>query len=372
MQRKSDPEQPAGGYRLVMAGGGTGGHLFPGIAIAQAFKSRDPRNRVLFVNAGRELETRVLSELGWDQKAISIEGIKGRSRWRQVAAAFMVPGAVWKAGGIIKAFQADLVFGVGGYSAGPVVTAAVLRGIPTALHEQNRIPGLTNRILGRLVDQVYLTFEESRELFNPAKVKVSGNPVRDEILSLAQQPEAPDPAKPFTVLVVGGSQGAQAINTAIIEALPDFKDVGDIRFVHQTGADDENKVQRAYAQTGIQSDVRAFFTDMAEQYRRADLIVCRAGATTVAEITAVGKAAVFVPFPYATDDHQTQNAQALVDLGAAEMIKQDDLSGKVLSRLIKGYKESRALLKEMAAKAKVLGRPRAAQTIVDGLYGLVD
>jgi UDP-N-acetylglucosamine--N-acetylmuramyl-(pentapeptide) pyrophosphoryl-undecaprenol N-acetylglucosamine transferase len=371
MQRQADPDNGSKGYRLVVAGGGTGGHLFPGIAIAQAFRSRHPDNRVLFVNAGRALETRVLAELGWDQKAIPIEGIKGRGRWQQIGAAFRIPGAVWQAGGIIKAFEADMVFGVGGYSAGPVVTAAVLRGVPTALHEQNRIAGVTNRILGRMVDQIYLTFDESKEWFNPAKVTVSGNPVRDEILALAMQPDSRNHTRQFTVLVVGGSQGAHAINTAVIDALPRLEALADIRFVHQTGAVDEDNVRRAYAETGIQGDARAFFTDMAEQYRVADMIVCRAGATTVAEITAVGKAAVFVPFPFATDDHQTGNAQALVDLGAAEMIRQNELSGSVLAKLITGYMENRILLRDMAAKAKVLGRPAAAQTIVDGLYGLL-
>jgi UDP-N-acetylglucosamine--N-acetylmuramyl-(pentapeptide) pyrophosphoryl-undecaprenol N-acetylglucosamine transferase len=372
MQNKATPDPSSGGFRLVMAGGGTGGHLFPAIAIAQAFRLRHPGNRVLFVNAGRSLETRVLSELGWEQKAISIEGIKGRGLWRQFAAVSKVPWAIWQAGGILKAFRADLVFGVGGYSAGPVVAAAVMRGLPTALHEQNRVPGVTNRLLGRMVDQIYLTFEESRELFNPEKVTVSGNPVRDEIVALALEPVAANHGDAFTVLVVGGSQGAQAINTAVVEALPDLKAMRHLRFVHQTGIADEPAVRKAYEDNGIQAVAKSFFSDMATQYQAADMILCRAGATTVAEITAIGKAAIFVPFPFATDDHQTMNAQALVDFGAAEMIRQEELEGGALAALIKGYMENRILLRDMAAKAKVLGRPKAALTVVDGLYRMLE
>lgn len=371
MQKNADNVDREYGFRLVVAGGGTGGHLFPGIAIAQVFKFRHPQNTVLFVNAGRPLETKVLSDLGWSQSAISIEGIKGRGRWAQIKAAFKVPGAVWSAYGILKRFKADVVLSVGGYSAGPVAAAATLCGITTVLHEQNQLPGVTNRILGRLVDRVYLSFEESRAYFDADKVKVSGNPVRDEILSLADQPIAPPDEKAFTVLIVGGSQGAHAINQAVVDALPELKKMDGLRFIHQTGPEDEAQIGQTYTQMGIDATVRSFFRDMAEQYKKADLIICRAGATTVAEITVVGKAAVFVPFPFAADDHQTQNAQALADAGAAEMIPQEALSGRAIAKLIKGYMENRVLLLDMAAKARALGRPEAARAIVDDIYRLL-
>jgi UDP-N-acetylglucosamine--N-acetylmuramyl-(pentapeptide) pyrophosphoryl-undecaprenol N-acetylglucosamine transferase len=375
MPRKPEHREKADGYRLVIGGGGTGGHLFPGIAVAQAFKSRQPGNQVLFVNAGRPLEVDVLSRLGWPQQSIAIEGIKGRSRWQQLKAACRIPGAVWRSGRIIHQFRADLVLGVGGYSAGPVVTAAGLLGIPSVLHEQNRLPGVTNRILGRLVDRTYLTFDESRGYFNPDKVKVSGNPVRDEILALAAEPveqaERAD-GKVFTVLVVGGSQGAQAINLAVAEALPFLKAVPAVRFVHQTGERYAEDVRQAYRQSGIEARVEAFFDDMASLYEQADMVVCRAGATTVAEITVAGKAAIFVPFPFAADDHQTQNALALTDLGAAEMIRQEELNGPALAKMIRGYMENRVLLTEMAAKARALGRPDAARIIVDDIYRLLE
>ena len=371
MPKSADQKRSVFGCRLVVAGGGTGGHLFPGIAIAQAFINRHPQNQVLFVNAGRPLEKKVLSDLGWPQRAISIEGIKGRGRWSQIQAAMKVPGAMWKAWRILRAFKADVVLSVGGYSAGPVTAVATLCGIPAVLHEQNRLPGVTNRILGRLVDRVYLTFEESVEHFDPTKVKVCGNPVRDEILSLAAEQDDSKDDDAFTVLIVGGSQGAQAINKAVVEALPDLTGVEELRWVHQTGADDEEMVRTAYVQSGIDATVRSFFSDMAEIYRQADLIICRAGATTVAEITIIGKAAIFVPFPFAADDHQTRNAQALVDAGAAEMIGQEKLSGDRLARLIKGYKENPVLLTEMAAKACALGRPEAARDVVDDIFKLL-
>lgn len=359
------------GYRMVVGGGGTGGHLFPGIAIAQAFRSKHPDNMVLFVNAGRPLETKVLSDLGWSQKAISIEGIKGRGRWAQFKAAMKVPGAIWSAYRILKDFKADVVLSVGGYSAGPVATAAALSGTTTVLHEQNQLPGVTNRLLGRLVHRVYLSFEESRPFFDAAKVKVSGNPVRDEILTLAKHLNEPPSDALFTVLIVGGSQGAHAINQAVADALHELKNVEGIRFVHQTGPEDEASISEVYEELGIEAQVSSFFSDMAAQYKKADVIICRAGATTVAEITVLGKAAVFVPFPYAADDHQTKNAQALADSGAAEMIRQEELSGPAVAKLIKGFKDNRVLLTEMAAKARALGRPGAAQAIVDDMFELL-
>lgn len=360
------------GYRLIVAGGGTGGHLFPGIAVAQAFLARNPNNRVLFVNAGRTLEVDVLSRLGWPFKMISIEGIKGRGLFRQISAAFKIPGAVWHSARIIKDFQADAVLGVGGYSAGPVLVAAWVRGIRTALHEQNQLPGLTNRLVRRIVDQIYLSFADTAHRFDPQKARVTGNPVRDEIVFLGSQPAPGVDKDTFTVLIIGGSQGAHAINEAIVEALPQLKMIPGLRLLHQTGLQDESRVRRAYADCGMPSTAQAFFNDMAECYRQADLVVCRAGATTVAEITAVGKAAVFVPFPFAADDHQTHNARALVAAGAARMIPQKDMDGRVMADVIRELAGNRQSLADMAANARTLGRPEAALSIVSNLYRLIE
>jgi UDP-N-acetylglucosamine--N-acetylmuramyl-(pentapeptide) pyrophosphoryl-undecaprenol N-acetylglucosamine transferase len=370
MAKKRPHADKRQGFRLVIAGGGTGGHLFPGIAVAQAFADRGQQNRVLFINAGRSLEKRVLSDLGWPWQAIAIEGIKGRGRWRQLVAAMKIPKAIWQSAGMLKRFRADVVLGVGGYSAGPVVVAAWRQGIATALHEQNQLPGVTNRMLGRLVDRIYLSFDESRDCFTRTEVKITGNPVRDEIIALASEITLPDKAqeKIFNVLIIGGSQGAHAINKAMVQALPLLKTCSALKVVHQTGEQDLDMVQQAYATMAMEAVVQPFFKDMAGLYRRADLIICRAGATTVAEITVVGRATLFIPFPYAADDHQTRNAQALVDAGAAQMIAENNLSGRSLAQTIDKLLEDRKQLADMAHNARQMGRPDAAQTIVDDIY----
>lgn len=366
--RQADEEE---GLRLVVAGGGTGGHLFPGIAVAQAFADRDPRNRVLFINAGRSLEKRVLAQLDWPSRTIAIEGIKGRGRWRQLIAAAKIPKAIWQSARILRQFKAHAVLGVGGYSAGPVVFTARRLGIATALHEQNQLPGVTNRILGRMVDRIYLSFPQSRDSFAGAAIKVTGNPVRDEIVALAGDSRAAQQAVDGTihVLVIGGSQGAHAINLAMTRAMPRLS--RQVRVVHQTGERDFSWVKQAYAEAGIAAVVQPFFNDMAARYREADLIVCRAGATTVAEITVIGRVALFIPFPHAADDHQTRNALALVDAGAALMIAESDLIPQDLAAEIDGLAGDRQRLETMEANARALGRPNAAQEIVDDVYDLI-
>jgi UDP-N-acetylglucosamine--N-acetylmuramyl-(pentapeptide) pyrophosphoryl-undecaprenol N-acetylglucosamine transferase len=364
-----DKTSPGEKRRLVIAGGATGGHLFPGIAVAQAFRARCTDNQVLFVNAGRDLEVRVLTQTGWEYRVIDIEGIKGRTLWRQIAAGVKIPKAVWSAARVLRSFRPDIVLGVGGYSAGPVVVAAWVMGIATALHEQNRLPGTTNKWVGRLVDRIYLSFQDDDRRFNARKVLVTGNPVRDEILNLEPAP-AGDVAG-FTVLIIGGSQGAHAINEAVVTALPHLKQTAGLRMIHQTGPTDEEPVRRAYAESGMEALVQAFYNDIADQYRQADLIIARAGATTVAETTAIGKPAIFIPFPHATDDHQTHNARALVAAGAAELIRQEDLNGEMLASRIIWHAQNRSQLARMAANARALGRPGAAAAIVDDIYALL-
>jgi UDP-N-acetylglucosamine--N-acetylmuramyl-(pentapeptide) pyrophosphoryl-undecaprenol N-acetylglucosamine transferase len=360
------------GYRLMVAGGGTGGHLFPGVAVAQAFLARHIRNQVLFVNAGRPLDVAVLARLGWEHRTIAIEGLKGRGVWRQARAAAKIPLAVWQSRRIIRQFDPQVVMGVGGYSAGPVAVAAWQMGIPTVLHEQNREPGLTNRWVRRIAQRIYLSFEDRSGRFDVQKTLLTGNPVRDEILMHGGQGRGQHAADAFTVLVLGGSQGAHAINEAMLAALPQLSTVEGLRVVHQTGRDDEAQVTKAYAEAGLAATVRAFFDDMAERYVQADLIVCRAGATTVAEITVVGRAALFIPFPQAADDHQTANAMALVDAGAAEMIRQSELTGAILAERIAYYRRNPVLVSAMAARAMPLGRPEAALTIVRDIYKLIE
>jgi len=365
-----------GALRIVIAGGGTGGHLFPGIAIAQEFLTRNPENSVLFVGTERPFEISILSETGFKHKTITAEGFKGRGFWNQIVSISKIPKGVMESILILKRFKADLVVGVGGYSAGPLVTGAWLLGINIVLHEQNILPGITNRILSRFADRIFVSFKETKAGLNPKKIRVTGNPVRKEILQLTRAPENIRPGdseqrRPFTTLILGGSQGAHRINMAVLEAMESIEDKEAYCFVHQTGAHDEIRVKRVYEEQGVPCEVQAFFKDMRRQYEKADLIICRAGATTVAEVKAIGKGVIFIPFPFAADDHQVLNARSLVDAGAAEMILEKDLSGKALAERIKFYAANPDDLYGMAARAGDLGRVDAAAAIVDDCYELI-
>jgi UDP-N-acetylglucosamine--N-acetylmuramyl-(pentapeptide) pyrophosphoryl-undecaprenol N-acetylglucosamine transferase len=358
-----------GARRLVVAGGGTGGHLFPAVAVVQEFLARHPDNRVLFVVSGKPFEIDTLTRLGFDYEILAAEGLKGRGKWRQLITLFKIPVWTLNARRILKSFAPDQVLGVGSYTAGPVVLAAWLMGTGIALQEQNILPGITNRALAPLAKRIYVSFEETAGAFQGAKVLVSGNPVRDEILLAARQAVPPKTAREdFTVLVLGGSQGAHAVNQAVIDALAGLGGTDRFRFVHQTGAADEQIVREAYRHHGVAAEAAAFFADMGPRYVQADLVICRAGATTVAELCAVGKGSILIPFPYAADDHQRLNALTLVDRGAGEMILEKDLDGSNLAKRIVYYADNPAALSAMADNARGLGRPDAAAAIVEDIF----
>ena len=366
-----------GALRIVIAGGGTGGHLFPGIAIAQEFMARNHKNGILFVGPGKPFEISVLAETGFAHKRITAEGIKRRGLWHQIMAISKIPKGVIESVLILKRFGPDLVVGVGGYAAGPLVMGAWLMGIKIILHEQNILPGMTNRILSRFADRIYVSFNDTKAGLNPRKVHFTGNPVRKEILQCAKSQKDAAIAdsrngRHFTILIIGGSQGAHSINMALLEALEHIEDKKKFFFVHQTGAQDETKVKGAYKRLGISCKVQAFFNDMARQYQKADLVICRAGATTVAEVTAIGKGVIFIPFPFAADDHQVLNARALEKAGAAEMILEKNLSGKVLAERIRFYASSPDTLQLMASRASDYGHVDAAALIVDDCYRLIN
>jgi UDP-N-acetylglucosamine--N-acetylmuramyl-(pentapeptide) pyrophosphoryl-undecaprenol N-acetylglucosamine transferase len=363
-----NPKEP---LRIVMAGGGTGGHLFPGLAIAHEFTAKNSDTKVLFVSSGNPLERSVLSKTDFERKTITVEGIKGRGLWNQIKSISKIPVGVFQSVRILKTFKPDLVVGLGSYSAGPVVLGARLIGIKIVLHEQNILPGITNRILARFADRIYVSFEETKKRFDVNKVHITGNPVRREILLRAATEKAVCESKPFTVLIIGGSQGAHSINMALIEGLEHIPQKKNIFFVHQTGAADEKIVKAAYQRHDISCTVQSFFDDMAVQYQKADLIICRAGATTVAEVTALGKAVIFIPFPFAADNHQALNANTLAREGAAEIILEKDLCSKALGQRIEYYASHPETLKVMAAKAGQLGHPDAANLIVDDIYELI-
>ncbi len=349
--------------------------MFPGIAIAREFMARNAATRIIFVSTGSRLEKTVLSRAGFDLRSIQVAGIKGRGVWNQIKSVLKIPGALLAAMGLLKNFSPDLTVGLGSYSAGPVVMGAWLMRIPTVIHEQNILPGITNRILARFADRIYLSFENTRSRLNPQKVYWTGNPVRQELLESAGRPEdggAPNRRQSrFTVLIIGGSQGAHRINLAMIAALEHLRHSERLHFIHQTGEADEKAVSGAYREKAVSAEARSFFDNMAEQYRQADLIVCRAGATTVAEITALGKAAIFIPFPYAADNHQMLNAADLADDGAAEIIDEKELTGKLLAERLEHYLNHPETLADMAARARRHGKPEAAKNIVDDCYRLL-
>ena len=369
------PDSPSGcagaaaPLRVLIAGGGTGGHLFPGIAVAQAFQERCPQTKVLFVSRGNDFERTALERAGFPLATIAIEGFKGRGLWNQLRVLTGLPWALAQSAGVLWRFRPDLVVGLGSYSAGPVALAAWAARIPVVLCEQNTLPGITNRLLARLADRIFTSFERTAGGFDPQKVVWTGNPLRREILTAGRAQKSN--AGPFTVLVLGGSQGAHRLNTAMVEALRRIPGLERFAFIHQTGATDESEVAAAYQAAGATACVQAFFHDMADRYRAADLVVCRAGASTVAEITALGKAAVYVPFPFAADDHQRLNAEQMVAAGAAESIAEAGLTGEVLAERILYYVARPELLGQMEAESARLGKPDAAACIVDECCRLV-
>lgn len=352
--------------RLLVAGGGTGGHLFPALAVTRELTRRHPDARILFVTGERRMETRILEHTGHGLVSIHAQALKGRGWKGGLMTLAGLPRGLFQARRIIRAFSPGVVLGVGGYSSGPVCVAAKTLGVPLAIHEQNSIPGLTNRLLSRFADRVFISFEESREKF-PCRISVfTGSPVREEILSLSAgvRPSG----EPLSLLVLGGSQGARDVNTAVAHAMLVLKHRGKvIRVVHQTGEHDYQRVLRIYTEKGLRGVVTPFIDDMAEAYGEADLVVSRAGASTVAELAAMGKPSILIPYPYAADDHQTANAGVLSDAGGALLLPQGDLSASYLADLVGRYDEDRESLIRMGLRAAMKGRPEAARAIVDQL-----
>lgn len=352
--------------RVIMAGGGTGGHLFPGLAVAREFERRDQMTRILFIGTEQGIESRVLPREGLALEKIPIRGLKGRGVRGVAEGVVGIPRSLWRSLGILGRFQPDVVVGLGGYSSGPVVLAGKLRGYRCAVMEQNLKPGLANRMLGRLVDRVFTSYEESAPYFPRARVVFAGNPVRWQAL-----PEVSRDKK-FTLLVFGGSAGAHRINQSAVEALERLRDLAaDLRVIHQTGEADLDAARRSYSFLPFEAEVVPFIERMDLAYARADLVLCRAGASTVAELTAFGKGAILVPYPHAADDHQRWNAAALAARGAAEMILDPELDGEKLAAKIRALYRDRGRLDAMGRAARMLGRPGAAKRIVDECYALL-
>jgi UDP-N-acetylglucosamine--N-acetylmuramyl-(pentapeptide) pyrophosphoryl-undecaprenol N-acetylglucosamine transferase len=328
----------SGPLRIIIAGGGTGGHLFPGVAVAEEFMDRDRKNCVLFSGTKNQLEISVLSKTDFFHKKITAGGIKGKKPAQQMAAILKLSKGMMESIIILRKFKPDLVMGMGGYSAAPMILGAWLMGIKIALCEQNLFPGITNRVLSCFADRIYTSFDETRFGTDPARLLFTGNPVRKSILECGEnrkdRVEEFSSKRPFIILIIGGSQGAHSINMAITEAASYLKKKHIFRFIHQTGAGDREVVEKKYNHCGVKCRVQPFFNDMDQQYKKADLVICRAGATTVAELTATGKSVIFIPFPYAADNHQELNARFIKEAGACDMIFEKDLSGRKLAEKI--------------------------------------
>ncbi len=354
--------------RLLIAGGGTGGHLFPGLALAEEVKTRHPRNEVLFVGSPRGIEVRAVPKAGFPLELINVGPLKRQGFTATFKGLFGLPRSLWQSLRILRRFDPDVVFGVGGYASGPVVMAAFLLGIPRAIQEQNALPGFTNKTLGRFAQAIFIAFDEARPFFPPARTHLIGNPIRRAFLDNYLHPRTPE--ERFGLLVTGGSQGAHVLNLRVIEALellaPELGST--LRVRHQTGTRDLDEIAARYAKlapTGLQAEASAFIDDMALAYAGADLLVCRAGATTIAELTVCKKPAILVPFPFAADDHQTVNARSLVQSGAAVLLTETDLTAQRLADEIRALVSDRARLQKMSRKSGLLGRPEAAREIAD-------
>jgi UDP-N-acetylglucosamine--N-acetylmuramyl-(pentapeptide) pyrophosphoryl-undecaprenol N-acetylglucosamine transferase len=351
--------------RLMIAGGGTGGHLFPGVAIAEELRAREADAAIRFVGTRRGIEARVLPELGWELDLIEVSGLKTVGVLGAIRGLLRLPRALWQARRVVKRFTPDAVVGVGGYASGPIVLMARLRGIPTAICEQNSIPGLTNKILGRVARVVFVSFAGSQRFFKPAKTVLSGNPVRRELVhKLLGAGPARDDAT-VHVLICGGSQGAVAVNQLAADALIALAKQSPLAIIHQTGEKDREPTAKRYADAGVAAECRPFIKDMAAAYHRADLIIGRAGATTVAELAIAGRPAIFIPYPFAADNHQELNAREMADAGAALVFKQSELTGEKLADALRPLIFDPAKRAAMGAAMKALARPQAAGTVID-------
>jgi UDP-N-acetylglucosamine--N-acetylmuramyl-(pentapeptide) pyrophosphoryl-undecaprenol N-acetylglucosamine transferase len=356
--------------RVLIAAGGTGGHIYPGIAVAKEVMRRHPGSAVRFVGTARGLETRLVPQAGFELKLIESAGLKNVGMAARARGLWLLPKSFVAARRLIREFKPDVVAGAGGYVSGPVLLMAALMNVPTLVMESNALPGFTNRALARFIDKAAVSFEAALPYFR-GKAVVTGNPVRREFFEIPAREHEPERVE---VLIFGGSQGARAINEAMVAALPALAaQRGVLRIKHQTGESDFEKVRQGYldAGWGEEADVRPYIDDMVESFAQADFVICRAGATTSAELVAAGRAAIMVPFPLAADDHQRRNAEALQAAGAARMILQQDLTGERLAAEINRLVGAPEEIKRMEEASRKLSRGDAAQATVELMEKLI-
>jgi UDP-N-acetylglucosamine--N-acetylmuramyl-(pentapeptide) pyrophosphoryl-undecaprenol N-acetylglucosamine transferase len=345
---------------ILIAAGGTGGHLFPGVAVADELKRRDPQTRVIFVGTPKGLESRLVPKAGYELELLPILPLNGVGVVRMLKGVAALPWAMAKAVALVGRLKPRAVLGVGGYAGGPTVLAAAALGVNTVILEPNAKPGFTNRVLKPFVRAAACSYEEARREFG-AKGVVTGNPVRGGFAALARKTHA----LPHTLLVFGGSQGSRIINHAVVAALPRLPGPERLAIVHQTGVAMRQEIADAYAKAGRPAEVVEFLDDMERRFAAADLVVSRSGATTCAELTAAGKAAVLIPFALAADDHQKSNAVALQAAGAARMIEEKDLTGERLAAAVTEILGDPARLQSMEDASRAVARPDAAARVAD-------
>jgi UDP-N-acetylglucosamine--N-acetylmuramyl-(pentapeptide) pyrophosphoryl-undecaprenol N-acetylglucosamine transferase len=361
--------------KVVIAGGGTGGHLFPGISVAEEFKERRLAKEIIFVGTAHGIEARVIPREGYTIKFVRAEGFVGKSLFKKVRALVVFLVSIFDSYRIIRSVRPSLVIGVGGYASIGMLLSAHFKGIPTMILEQNSVPGFANKFLGKFVDAIAVTYQESMSYFPDEKTFLTGNPVRQHILAKDDQKAGslfPLDKKLFTVFISGGSLGASSINNAMIDALNYLLDLRqNIQFLHQTGERDHENVTEAYRRLGFNGIVVPFIYQMAEAYALSDMVICRAGATTLAEITAIGKPAILIPYPYAASNHQEYNARKLEDMGAARLILDKALTGEALADIIRELYSDEHVCREMQNASAVFGRIDAAEKVVDIAMSLV-
>lgn len=366
----SRPGQP--GWRIMVAAGGTGGHLYPGIAVARCFQAACPGTDIAFLGRRGGLEERLVPGEGFPLYTVNVQSLQGRAKLAQLRSLGVLGIGTLQALRLLRRWRPHLVIGAGGYVMAPALLAAALLRLPRVIMEQNLVPGLTVRVLARYAQRVFTAFPESSDFLSEPQVVCTGTPIRPEIIAQASEP-SPDTATRLNILVVGGSQGARRLNQAVTEALPLLEAHSQqVSIVHQTGEADLLRVAEAYQGSRIAAEVYAFLHDMPKRYHWAHLVLCRAGASTLAELTACGKPAILVPYPHAADDHQRHNALALREHGAAHVILDAEMTGQRLYECLQPYILDPASLNKQAARSRRLGRPHAARDIVSACLQMLD
>lgn len=348
---------------LMIAGGGTGGHIYPAIAVAREFLSRGVDRRVVFVGTRYGLEKEIVPKAGFDLQFVSVRGLKGKSILHTAANLARIPLAFVQAWRLISRYDPKALLGVGGYASGPVLAVGSLRRRPTMVQEQNAFPGLTNRILAKFVDTLAVAFPKALEIFGREGV-VTGNPVRSEFFELSREASTDGRAR---LLIFGGSQGSHILNETTSRALPLLADLRDqLEIVHQTGVREHEEVRSAYQHAGFtDAVVTPFIDDMAREMAKADFVLSRAGAITIGELAALGRAAILVPFALASDNHQEYNARSVEERGGAIVITEKELTPESLAAAIRSLVTNRKRVLEMSEKFGSLGSREATSRIVD-------